>query len=208
MPQSLSFPTVLVPGFAGGQLSLRPLRNALANRGVDVLVWPHAPFLYRKPIGHHGLRLAKDLLKLRGVLDQPITVVGWSEGGLVAVSAMMQTIFQKLPHPEDVVRRIVTYGSPFHGALSAHAGWLIDPLIGTSIREMRPGSPTLNEQVSFLHHPREWDFRAVFGTRDLLVSKHQPDLDPDWCHYGPWHHRSPLYDRGLFDLIHSLVVAP
>ncbi len=208
MSPPLSFPTILVPGFAGGRPSLRPLQNALTKRGLDVLSWPHAPLLYRRPIGTHGMRLAKDLLKLRAVLDQPITIVGWSEGGLVAVSAMMQDVMQTHAHPSDVVRRIVTYGSPFHGAQTARLGWLIDPLIGTSIREMRPSSPTLDEQISFLHHPRDWDFRAIFGTKDLLVSKHQPDLDPAWCHFGPWHHRSPLYDQSLFEVIHRYITLP
>lgn len=202
------FPTVLVPGFLGGRFSLHPLKEALGQHDIDAHDWLHAPFLYRRPIAYHAQRLAEDLLKLREKLDAPITVVGWSEGGLVSVAAMKLQLMQSLVRPEEVVRLVVTYGTPFHGALSALIGWLVDPLFRTSIREMRPGSPTLGELVSFLHEPRGWDFQAIFGTNDLLVRARQPDLDPAWCHRGPWYHRSLLYDSSLFDLIHRLIIHP
>lgn len=199
---------MLVPGFLGGQLSLRPLQEALRQCDVDTHDWPRAPFLYRKPINFHGRHLAEDILKLREKLDEPITLVGWSEGGLVSVSSMMQSIIRVYDNPEEIVCRVITFGTPFHGAWSAELGWLVDPLLRTSIREMRPGSPTLKKQVSFLHKPRAWDFQAIFGTNDLLVRPRQPDLNPAWCHYGPWYHRSPLYDSSLFDLIHRLITDP
>jgi pimeloyl-ACP methyl ester carboxylesterase len=184
------------------------LQEDLRQRDVDTYDWPRAPFLYRRPINFHGRRLAEDILKLREKLDEPITLVGWSEGGLISVSSMMQSIIQTHDNPEKIVRRVITFGTPFHGAWSAEIGWLVDPLLGTSIREMRPSSPTLKKQVSFLHEPRSWDFQAIFGTNDLLVRPRQPDLDPSWCHYGPWYHRSPLYDSSLYELIHRLITTP
>lgn len=205
MSPSQRFPTVLVPGFLGGRLSLRPLQEALTQCDIDIHDWPRAPFLYRRPISHHGQHLAEDVLRLRETLEEPITVFGWSEGGLVSVDAMMQSLLRDRKDPEAVVRRIITFGTPFHGALSAELGWIIDPLLHTCIREMRPGSPTLKKQISFLHEPRAWDFQAIFGTNDLLVRPLQPDLDPSWCQYGPWYHRSPLYDSSLFKLIHRLI---
>ena len=202
------FPTVLIPGFLGGRLSLRPMQEALSQCDVDMHDWPRAPFLYRKPIAYHGQHLAEDLLKLRETLDEPITLVGWSEGGLVSVAAMMSPIIRQYDNPEEIIQRVITFGTPFHGALSAEIGWIIDPLVRTCIREMRPGSPTLRKQIAFLHKQRDWDFQAIFGTNDLLVRPRQPDLNPEWCHYGPWYHRSPLYDSSLFELIHRLITTP
>jgi len=200
-------PTVLVPGFAGGNTFFMPLRDELRSRGVDAACWKRAPLVYRRRIDWHGRRLAEDILRLRAALDEPLTGVGWSEGGFIFVSAMRH-LSETYRNPEDIVRRVVTFGSPFDGTWAARFGGIFDRVLSLNVGEMRPGSPTLARQVEFLHQPRRWKFHAVNGTRDLLVPVPQKSLDQAWCQFGPWDHTSLLRDPGLFDLIHKLIVLP
>lgn len=200
-------PTVLVPGFAGGNAPFAPFREACLARGIDAVSWERAPLVYRRRIAWHGKRLAEDLLRLREKSDVPLTGVGWSEGGLIFTSAL-QHLSAEFGNPEDIVRRIITFGTPFDGTWAASLGGLLDRLLQLSVREMRPGSPVLSALVAFLHRPRRWDFQAVTGTLDVLVHAPQTSLDAAWCHQGPWDHTALFWHHGLFDLIHTLIERP
>ncbi|HTK60547.1 MAG TPA: hypothetical protein VL283_05100 [Candidatus Baltobacteraceae bacterium] len=200
-------PTVLVPGFAGGTAFFIPFREATRARGNDAVCWERAPIVYRRRIAWHGKRLAEDFLRLRRKSDVPLTAVGWSEGGLIVASAMRH-LAGEYENPHDIVRRAITFGSPFDGTWAASVGGLLDRVLHLSVREMRPGSPVLTSLVAFLHRPRRWDFQAVSGTYDLLVHAPQESLDPAWCHHGPWDHTALFWHPGLFDLIHTLIERP
>ena len=200
-------PTILVPGFAGGNTLFKPFRDELRSRGVAADCWARAPFVYRRRIDWYGRRLADDLLRLRETSAGPLTGVGWSEGGLIFVSAMRH-LSAEYGNPEAIVRGVVTFGTPFDGTWAARFGAVFDRFLRLNVREMRPGSPTLDRQVAFLHEPRRWTFHAAQGTRDLLVRAPQKRLDPSWCHYGLWDHKALLWHPGLFDLIHKLIEQP
>ena len=200
-------PTILVPGFAGGNAFFRPFREASRSRGIAAVCWERAPLVYRRRIAWHGKRLSEDLLSLRETSGEPLTCVGWSEGGLIAVSAM-QHLSAAIRNPEDVVRRVITFGTPFDGTWAARLGGFFDRLLRLSVREMEPGSPVLKAQVAFLHRPRRWKFDAISGTLDVLVRAPQTCLDPAWCQHGPWDHSALFWHPGLFDLIHRLILLP
>jgi hypothetical protein len=204
---TLTNPTVLVPGFAGGNAFFIPFRDSCRDRGIDAVCWERAPLVYRRRIAWHGKRLSEDLLRLREKSDVPLTGVGWSEGGLIFTSAMRH-LADEFRNPHDIVRRVITFGSPFDGTWAASLGGLLDRALRLSVREMRPGSPVLTSLVAFLRRPRRWDFQAVSGTYDILVHAPQECLDPAWCHQGPWDHTALFWHPGLFDLIHRLIVLP
>lgn len=200
-------PTILVPGFFGGNALFGPFRSLLRSRGVAAEYWSRSPFLYSLSIDWYGARLSADLLNHHKATGQAITGVGWSEGGLVLVSAL-QHLSVGGHDPSRIIRRVITYGSPFVGTWAARPTALVDLLLRTSIREMRPGSRTLVEQVAFLHKPRKWKFHALYGKHDWLVRPVRHGLDPDWCQEGPWDHRSLLWHPELFRVIHRLIELP
>lgn len=195
-------PTLLIPGFAGGNLPFLPFRDGLRLHGIDADAWERAPLLYRHAIAHHAGQLAADVLRFRLRKRAPVTLFGWSEGGLVTVAAMRQ--LRELGE-EDAVRRVITFGSPFLGSWAARAGALLDPILRTHLGEMRPGSPTLAELVDFLHAPRTWAFHALYGRRDRLAPPLRSGLRPEWLVQGPWGHWSPIAHRGLFEVVHRLI---
>jgi hypothetical protein len=198
-------PTILVPGFAGGNAFFKPFRDACRERGIDAACWERAPLVYRKRIAWHGQRLSDDLLRLRAGSGVPLTVVGWSEGGLIAVSAMRH-LTAAVRNPHDVVGKVIAFGTPFDGTWAARVAGAFDRLLRLSVREMRPGSPVLASLTAFLHRPRRWKFHAVHGTLDVLVAAPPESLDPAWCQLGPWDHTALFWHPGLFDLIHRLIV--
>ncbi len=200
-------PIVLIPGFAGGNASIAPLRNELRDRRFDATYWMNSPLLYRRPLATYGAQLAKDALRQREATDQPLTLLGWSQGGLVAVSAMRH-LTEAYGNPHEIVRKVITYGTPFNGTWAAQPAILFDHILRLHARELRRGHATLKALVGFLHHPRGWHFHAIHGNRDTLVSTKQPGLKPEWCHTGPFDHLAPIYDPTLFELIHRLILAP
>jgi pimeloyl-ACP methyl ester carboxylesterase len=106
--------TVLVlPGFLADDMSTLVLRNYLGSLGYKVYGWglgrnvgPSAGIL-------EGMR---DLLvRLSGSSGNPVSVVGWSLGGMFA-----RGLGHELP---EHIRQIVTLGSPFRGdsPIGSHA---------------------------------------------------------------------------------------
>lgn len=190
---------LLVPGFTGGNRFFMPFRDELRARGLKADAWRSSPFVYRHRIEIYGRRLARDILALG---SDEITLVGWSMGGLVSVEAMRD------PHAADRVKRVIAYASPFDGTWAATLGGLLDPVTQLNVREMTAGSQKLASIVEMVHGLRDWDFRAVNGTRDWLAPGPLESLDPQHCLTGDFDHRSLLWDMRLFDLIHSLIVEP
>ena len=101
-------PVLLVPGYGGGTESLRPLADVLRAAGRDATV------VGLPGNGTGDLNASADALgvavdaALARTGEQSVDVVGYSAGGLVA------RLWVADGHP-DVVRRVVTLGSPHHG---------------------------------------------------------------------------------------------
>jgi pimeloyl-ACP methyl ester carboxylesterase len=105
-------PVLVLPGFTAGDVSTRPLRWMLRSQGFWV----------------HGWHLGRNVGPTKRIIDgiherlsevywrhqRPVTIVGWSLGGIYARELARQ-------HPE-MVRQVITLGSPFRakfGDLSA-----------------------------------------------------------------------------------------
>jgi len=102
-PRGEGRPVLVLPGFMADDSSTRVLRSFLRSRGYHV----------------HGWRLGRNVGPSRQILDgmdsrldaladahgQPVSIVGWSLGGIFARELARRT--------PDSVRRVVTLGSPF-----------------------------------------------------------------------------------------------
>src|SRR3546814_13197251 len=90
----------------------RPLRRALESAGHEVHGWA---------LGwNRGLRpgLVERMMERTALLAErngPVTVIGWSLGGLYA-----REIAKRLP---PAVEQVITLGSPFSGALRPNRAW-------------------------------------------------------------------------------------
>lgn len=117
--------TVLViPGMGVGDLSTATLRRFLRRHGFDARGWGlgrHRPEMWRTL--PRALALLERTAAERG---EPISLVGWSLGGILA-----RELARLRP---DLVRRVITLGAPVRGGLRATAiaglfrlqGWDLD----------------------------------------------------------------------------------
>lgn len=109
-------PVMVVPGFLGSDLSTALLRRFLRKLGYSVYPWG----LKR------NLANLEDLPKLAGRLQgiydehqQPVTLIGWSLGGVYVRELAKQN--------PAVVRRVITLGSPFADLEAPnHARWIFN----------------------------------------------------------------------------------
>lgn len=103
IPQGHGEPVLVLPGFTGSDRSTRPLRQVLKARGFHVHGWGLGQNFGPHPRVVDGLR--QRLAALHDRHGRPISVVGWSLGGIYA---------RELARAEpDAVRQVITLASPF-----------------------------------------------------------------------------------------------
>jgi hypothetical protein len=132
-------PVLLVPGYGGSEVALSRLARRLAQAGRDAQV-------LALPDGGTG-----DLLVQAAALDAAVRhalrdgapsvdIVGYSAGGVVA------RLWVDRHGGASVARRIVTLGSPLHGAEIAGVGTALAPdACPQACRQLAPGSALLGE---------------------------------------------------------------
>jgi len=104
---------MLLPGFGAHPLRMRYMARQLEAAGHTVKRWGQG-FNF----GATAERLAvveKRLIGLHARTGEPIPLVGWSLGGVIARELAKR-------HP-DKVAKVVTMGSPFSGSPRANNGW-------------------------------------------------------------------------------------
>lgn len=120
MPSRVDGPPILVlPGFLASDRSTALLRRALADAGFRAHGWhmgtnwgPRADTLDR---------LVTRLRRVSAKNDAPVTILGWSLGGVYA-----RELAKRLP---EKVARVVTMGTPFSGDMRANNAWRLYELV-------------------------------------------------------------------------------
>jgi pimeloyl-ACP methyl ester carboxylesterase len=102
-PRGDGHPVVVLPGFLAGDVSTRALRRFVRARGYHVHAWRQGINVGPTFRIRDGLRTR--LAALRAAHHQPLTLIGWSLGGIYA-----RAIAREYP---DAVRQVITLGSPF-----------------------------------------------------------------------------------------------
>jgi pimeloyl-ACP methyl ester carboxylesterase len=105
LPQGDNHPVLVFPGFLASSRSTRPLRQYLADLGYRAHRWKlgyNMGYSYKL---HYGMRdRVTELVERYG---DKISLVGWSLGGVYA-----RELAREMP---DIVRQVITMGSPFRG---------------------------------------------------------------------------------------------
>jgi triacylglycerol lipase len=153
---------MLVPGYGGNRHSLAALAERIRRTGATATVVP-------LPSGGTG-----DLEVQAGVLNNYVNralqrgarwvdVIGYSAGGVVA------RVWDVEHGGADKVRRVVTLGSPLHGAELAAAGAAVNPgACPPACQELVPGSALLTrmERVPFSGRP---SWLSLWTVDDMVV---------------------------------------
>jgi pimeloyl-ACP methyl ester carboxylesterase len=114
-PRGDGHPVVVLPGLIASDVSTRPLRVFLRNRGYAVSGWRQGRNLGLRP----GVQRAMtDLIEeMNDTHGRRVSLVGWSLGGLYA-----RQLAKMMP---ERVRSVITLGSPFAGPPKSTNAWRV-----------------------------------------------------------------------------------
>ena len=124
LPRGDGHPVVIFPGLAADHRSIGPLKDFCEQLGYVAYDWGRG-----FNIGPHGDldawldELAQHVVELTRAHQEPVSLVGWSLGGVYA-----REVAKKLT---GRVRQVITIGTPFAGrAELTHASWVYRLLSG------------------------------------------------------------------------------
>ncbi|MCP3956736.1 MAG: alpha/beta hydrolase [bacterium] len=128
-PRGDGHPVLVLPGFLASDVSTRPLRRFLKERGYATHSWNLGRNLGPRPGVEH--RLMERMQEIRQRHDRKVSLIGWSLGGVYARLLANRS-------PEDV-RCVITLGTPFNANPKANNSWkLFEWVSGTRIDEVDP----------------------------------------------------------------------
>ena len=144
-------PVVVLPGFMASDQTTSRLRRSLSSAGFRAHGWG---------LGRNN-GIKSDILERFGerivALDAgtPLTLVGWSLGGLIA-----REYAKHAPHQ---IAKVVTLGSPFSGDLRANNAWRLYELVAGHKIESPPIDADLSEKPPVPTY-------AIWSKRDGVVA--------------------------------------
>lgn len=126
LPQGDGHAVMVLPGFTADDTSTRVLRRFIASKGYDVHPWGLGRNLGPNSMGDVADRLALRLELMKERSGRKVSLIGWSLGGVYA---------RELARAEpDLVRQVISLGSPFGGHPSATNVWrLFQMVVGNNI---------------------------------------------------------------------------
>lgn len=151
-------PVLVLPGFTTTDASTGILRRYLKQQGYDVHGWELGRNLGPRAIGREGEKLIARLDAIYEATGQKVSLVGWSLGGILA-----RQLARRRP---DLVRQIVTLGSPFAGDPRATNVWkLYEMLSGQRMKD-----PETRAQLRESEQAPPVPSTAIFSKGDGIVA--------------------------------------
>ena len=184
-PRGDGHPVLVLPGLAQSDLSTRPLRSFLGDRGYIACPWSLG-------LNNGNSRVLDDHLvarlhDLHAQHGRRVSIVGWSMGGLFA-----RALACRAP---SAVRQVITLGSPFTGNPKASNAWrLYEAMSGD-----RAGDPAIAARFQAqLSVPTT----SIYSRRDGVVAwqcclneagSQVENIEVTSSHLGLGHHPAVLY---------------
>ena len=126
-PEGDGHPVVVLPGFIASSFSTRPLRTYLHKKGYNSHCWKQGRNLGLSP--SLQARMLERVRSIHRRYGRKVSLVGWSLGGIYS-----RWIANNDP---DLIRCIVTLGSPFTDNPKANHSWqLFERMSGQKIEEI------------------------------------------------------------------------
>src|SRR6201986_1114773 len=185
-PRGDGHPVLVLPGLIASDMSTRPLRAFLRNRGYAARGWGQGPNLGLRPGVQAGLT---DLLEeMNDTSGRKVSLVGWSLGGLYA-----RQLAKMMP---ERVRSVITLGSPFAGHPKATNAWRVYEMAsGRRAEEDHRFGGSLSE-------PPPMPTTAIFSRTDGICawqgckeksSAMAESIEVESSHCGMGHHPAVVY---------------
>jgi pimeloyl-ACP methyl ester carboxylesterase len=162
-------PILVIPGFAMSDHSTAILRAYLTWLGYNVSGWGFGQNLGAKTIGIYNERLMARLAELHDRVSRPVTLIGWSMGGIMA-----RMIARAAP---EKVRQIISLGAPFTGDPFANTVWqTYERMSGHSLAH-----PVARAKIAESKLPPPVPNLSLFSKSDGIVAW-QSCIEPERSH--------------------------
>jgi pimeloyl-ACP methyl ester carboxylesterase len=125
---------IVIPGFLASDTTTARLRRSLEKAGFAVHGWGLGR---NRGVAADILERLDDRIAALGI-DGPVTLVGWSLGGLIAR--------EYAKHAPYRVEKVITLGSPFSGSLRANNAWRAYEYVAGHPVDSPPVAVTLSEK--------------------------------------------------------------
>jgi len=186
-PRGDGHPVLVLPGLIASDVSTRPLRLFLRNRGYAVSGWRQGRNLGLRPgVQHAMIDLLEEMNDTHG---RRVSLVGWSLGGLYA-----RQLAKMMPQR---VRSVITLGSPFAGPPKSTNAW--------RVYEMASGRRADEQDQRFgglLSVPPPVPTTAIYSRSDGIcawqgcmekTSARSESIEVESSHCGMGHHPAVVY---------------
>jgi pimeloyl-ACP methyl ester carboxylesterase len=152
LPRGDGHSVIVFPGLSAGDLSTKPLRSFLSDLGYDAQGWQQG-----LNFGPRDGVLDKALAQLRAAhasSGRKVSLVGWSLGGIYA-----RELAKLAP---DLVRCVVTLGTPFTGSPKSTNAW--------RLYELLSGGKAEPQAHGALHEAPPVPCTSVYSRSDGIVA--------------------------------------
>jgi len=123
-PRGDGHPVLALPGFLASDLSMAPLRRYLSELGYDAHGWQMGR--NTGGVSRRRAALRDRLAAIHATTGRKVSLVGWSLGGVYARDLAL--------HAPEMVRSVITLGSPFAGDVRAtNATRLYEAMSGEAV---------------------------------------------------------------------------
>ncbi|MGL5837962.1 MAG: esterase/lipase family protein [Sphingorhabdus sp.] len=157
-PRGDGHPVLLLPGFMAGDYSMKPLKLYLEKLGYQVFHWELGRNLGPRAIGQSGEKLIARLDQIHAETGKKVSLVGWSLGGTLA-----RQLSRRRP---DLVRQVISLGSPIMGSPKSTNAWLAYQwLTGQKVDD-----PDLQAQLRESHEVPPVPSTAIYSKQDGIVA--------------------------------------
>jgi pimeloyl-ACP methyl ester carboxylesterase len=151
-------PVLVLPGFVTTDLSTTVLRRFLTRIGYDAHAWELGRNLGPRAIGWEGEKLIARLEAVHAATGRKVSLVGWSLGGILA-----RQLSRRRP---DLVRQVISLGSPFAGDPRATNVWKAYEFM----TGQRIGDPDTQAQLRESEDAPPVPATAIFSKGDGIVA--------------------------------------
>ncbi len=150
---------IVLPGFLASDVATSRLRTSLTGAGFRAHGWGLGRNFGVKADMFERLDRHLDTLNL----DQPVTLIGWSLGGLIAR--------EYAKYAPDRVRKVITLGTPFSGDMRANNAW--------RLYEWVAGHKVDTPPIAAIPHEKPpVETVALWSRRDGVVAPHSACGEP------------------------------
>lgn len=162
-PQNRPGPVLLVPGYGGQTASLSVLASRIRATGRQAIV-VHMPGNGTGALTADASVLNDAVTKALGAGAPSVDVIGYSAGGVVAL------LWAREDDGAGKARRVITLGSPYHGAsIAAGAEGFVPGACPPACQQLVPGSSLL-AQLAAIPAPARPRWMSLWTTGDQVVT--------------------------------------